>query len=312
MTPGLVSVVVPMKNARAFVGPAVASIAAERDVPLEVIVVDDGSTDGSGDIVRAIGDARVRIVPGPCQGNIPLSVNAGLAQASGEFFMRCDADDVIVPGRVARQRRWLMEHAEFVAVCGSFDTIDPAGRELSVMHSDLPAGEITEELRRGQTRTHLNTFLVHMATVRQIGGFRPYFSGTEDIDFQLRVGATGRVWYDPAIVYRYRLHGASSTHTQATARREFLTATARRFALQRQETGTDDLERGCPPTPPDDGSPAAGAVEHMQEVLIGRAWREHRAGQRLTALRTALRAASRRPSSLWVWRNLLFLCVKRA
>src|SRR5205814_7748320 len=92
----LISVIIPMRNAERYVRAAVESVLAQKDVELEVIVVDDGSTDGSAEVVRGIGDARVRIIPGPQKG-ISASFNAGLAEARGELLARCDADDLYPP-----------------------------------------------------------------------------------------------------------------------------------------------------------------------------------------------------------------------
>src|SRR3954471_10442870 len=89
----LISVIIPMKNAEAYVRAATESVLAQRDVELETIVVDDGSSDRSADVVRGIGDPRVRVVPGPQKG-ISAAFNAGLSVAKGEFLARCDADDL--------------------------------------------------------------------------------------------------------------------------------------------------------------------------------------------------------------------------
>jgi len=88
----LVSVIMPMRNARPFVADALRSVLAQGGAELEVIVVDDGSTDGSGDIVRAMSDPRLRMVQGPAKG-IAAAFNTGLAAARGELLARCDADD---------------------------------------------------------------------------------------------------------------------------------------------------------------------------------------------------------------------------
>ena len=99
----LVSVVIPMKNAEPYVREAVESVLKQEGVELEVIVVEDGSTDQSEAVVRSIDDPRIRIIPGPQKG-IAAAFNAGLTEAKGEFVARCDADDVFPPGRLA----WLL------------------------------------------------------------------------------------------------------------------------------------------------------------------------------------------------------------
>ena len=306
----LVSVVMPMRNTEAYIRESIRSVLDEHDVPLEVVVVNDGSTDGSAEIVQSINDDRVRMIDGPVQG-IASCVNAGLETARGDIFMRCDSDDTFAAGRVAQQSRWLEKHHDFGAVCGSFHTVDAGGRLAAELETGNAAEEITAELRAGTTRTHLGTFAVRTEVVRRLQGCRSYFSGVEDIDLQLRIGTVSRVWYEPQLVYLYRIHCASSTHTQRSPQRIFLTGMARHFARQRHEEGTDDLERGCAPAPPaNDEGDAASANEHVQYMLIGQAWREHGRGQQFTAVRTGLRAVTTRPTCVGAWKSLLALCLK--
>src|SRR6185436_4747491 len=106
MTTPRVSIVMPMLNARQFVRQAIESV-LNQDVPdLEIIIVDDGSTDGSGTIVKRIGDARLRLIKGESRG-VAAAFNAGLAVAQGQFLARCDADDMYTSGRLAWQLEWL-------------------------------------------------------------------------------------------------------------------------------------------------------------------------------------------------------------
>src|SRR5436190_861860 len=99
-----VTVIMPMRNARPFVTEALQSILVEREIELEVIVIDDGSTDGSGVAVSAIDDPRVRMVAGPGEG-IAAAFNVGLAESMGKIIMRCDADDRYPPQRISLQVR---------------------------------------------------------------------------------------------------------------------------------------------------------------------------------------------------------------
>ena len=308
-----VSVIVPTRNARAYVADAVRSVLDQPGVELEVIVIDDGSTDGSADIVRALNDPRVRIIPGPRAG-ISAAMNAGIEAARGQYLARCDADDLYPPGRLGRQLAWLRSNPDFAAVCGSFRTITAKGRPVSDLNCGATATEITDELRRGVTRTHFCTFLLRADALRATGGFRPWFVTAEDIDVQLRLGQGGRVWYDPALAYAYRLHDESITHTQADVARLFYEAQARRFLQQRVERGEDDLQRGCPPAPPAArGGNAApkSTSEHVQGMLVGESWRQHRSGRKGRSLVTGLRACLARPASFSAWRNLGALALKR-
>lgn len=305
----LVSVVVPMYNAEGYISATLASILQEQDVPLEVVVVNDGSTDTSLERVCAIGDKRVRVVNGSCKG-VAAAMNVGLAAARGGIIVRCDADDLYPVKRLAQQVDWLSKHPEFGAVCGSFATINTRGRPIARLDCGKDAEEITEELCNGITRTHLCTFAMRVEVLQAVGGFRQYFHTAEDIDLQLRIGELCRVWYLPDIQYHYRLHGTSLTHTQSNVEREFFESTAREFQRQRNNQGGDDLQRGYPPTSPQGSTKTMKFAEHVQGLLIGSAWREHGSGKKLRALIIGMHSVIVQPSNMGAWRGLLTLAVK--
>jgi glycosyltransferase involved in cell wall biosynthesis len=307
-----VSIIVPMYNAEDFISATLTSILQERDIPLEVVVVNDGSTDASPELVRAMNDRRVRVIQGPGQG-IAAAMNAGIAEARGEIIMRCDADDFYPPHRLSRQVEWLSKHPEFGAVCGGFATVDLKGHTITHFKSKGDAREITDDLRSGTTQTHFCTFAVRTEVLKSSGGFRQYFYTAEDIDLQLRLGELCRVWYIPEVQYSYRLHDKSITHTQSNIEREFFESMAREFQRQRLTRGSDDLQRGCPPIPPQVGtkSPKKSA-EHTQDLLIGSAWHEHQTGHKPQALIIGVRSVITQPSNINAWRSLLALAVKPA
>lgn len=307
-----VSIIVPMHNAEPFISATLTSILREHDIPLEVVVVDDGSTDASLKRVHAIKDRRIRVIQGPCQG-IAAAMNAGIAEAQGEIIMRCDADDFYPSYRIPEQVEWLSEHPEFGIVCGGFATVNLKGHTITRFKSRGDAQEITEELRNGITRTHFCSFAVRAEVLRSSGGFRRYFYTAEDIDLQLRLGELCRVWYIPEIQYNYRLHDNSITHTQCNLEREFFESIAREFQKQRLTRGSDDLQRGCPPIPPTGGNKSIKkAAKHTQDLLIGMAWQEHQTGNKSQALATGVRSVVALPSNINAWRSLLALVVKPA
>jgi GT2 family glycosyltransferase len=305
----LVSVLTPMRNAEPFIRAALTSILAQEGVELEVVAIDDGSTDHSAAVVQEVGDPRVRLLPGPCRG-ISAALNAALAAARGDYVARCDADDLYPPGRLAGQVGWLEEHPEFGAICGRFSTLTPHGGPVADLGSAGAAEEITGELRRGVVRTHLCTFTVRTSLLRQVGGYRPYFVTGEDLDLQLRLGEAGRVWYVPLSCYSYRLHDLSVTHREGKTRQAFFEEVARCFQTQRLAGAPDDLERGCPPSSPRVWDAPDQPAAEVQGILLGQAWEEHAAGRKLRAMRTGLRACLARPSSLESWKSLAALALK--
>ncbi|MDX2231517.1 MAG: glycosyltransferase [Leptolyngbyaceae cyanobacterium bins.349] len=304
----LVSVLIPLHNTERFIALALTSVLQEQRIPLEVIVIDDHSTDGSLAAIAQIQDSRIRVINSAGKG-ISDTLNTGLAAARGDIIVRCDADDVYPADRLLHQVEWLQKNPEYGAICGSYAAVDPRGSMITPL-SVMAAGEITEELRQGITRTHLATFAIRADVMQAIGGFRPYFVTAEDIDFQLRLGAACRVWYEPTNCYHYRIHGASITHTQKSNEREFFEAIAREFQQQRQLTGLDDLDRGCPPLPPQEDSPSFRATHHIQGFLLGQAWQMYQDGDKWQALTTGWRAALTAPGNVSVWQSLAAMVVK--
>lgn len=310
-----VSVVMPMRNAEPYVLQALESVLQETSLTLEVVVVDDGSTDRSREIVLSLGDPRVRVLDGPCRG-FAASVNTALKAAQGKFVMQCDADDLYPSGRIAQQAAWLEANPGYGAVCGAFSTIDARGRPIADFSSGATTADvidITLELRRGVTRTSLCTWAIRRDALGTVGWHREYFETSPDIDLQLRFGEVHRVAFLRVNTYFYRLHDSSITHTQGNIRRAFFEDTARLFQRQRLEVGTDDLDAGRPPAPPGRVCDAPGkVVSQINGMLVGEAWRNLAKGERGRALSTAWRAVSSRPGSLSTWLSLAKIGLRAA
>jgi glycosyltransferase involved in cell wall biosynthesis len=308
----LVSVFVPVYNAANYISATLKSILTETTIPVEVIVVNDRSTDASLDRIRGIPDPRIRIFEGLGRG-AAAAMNVGLAQVRGDVVMHCDADDLYADKRISHQVAWLRTHSDYSAVCGSYSTIDSKGRLIAHLRCGDEPIEITEELKKGTVRTSLCTYAIRTEILRKAGGFREYFESSYDIDMQLRLPELGRIGYVPTNFYFYRVHNTSITHQQSSVLREFLERMAYQFQEQRRKGGLDDLQRGLPPTKPGMSSTVAhSAAEHIQQLLLGLAWREHSAGQRARALGTGLRALIANPLDRNIWKSFVALALKPA
>ena len=305
-----ISILMPMLNVEPYLDEAVRSVLRQKDVSLELIAIDDGCTDGSREVLARINDDRVRVIDGPRAG-IAQTVNAGLAAARGQWIARCDGDDCFADGRLSLQLNWLKQNPDFIAISGGFDTMTARSKLIRHMECGNSPVEMTDHLRDGHALTHLGTWLIRRTALEAVGGCRSFFRMAEDIDLQLRLGAIGRVWFDPHCAYKYRLHEKSITHTSATALRRFYQQSVFRFHDQRLTTGTDDLERGCPPVVPDfENEHIDEAHHHTQRILIGAAWRHHESGKRGLAVRTALRACLTHPFNMEAWKNLGVMAIR--
>src|SRR3712207_3488429 len=106
MTMPAVSIVLPVYNAAAYVAEAVRSVLAQTLGDFELILINDGSTDGSRDVLATFHDHRVRLIDQPNQGLV-ATLNRGVREARGQWIARMDADDISLPGRFAAQLDYL-------------------------------------------------------------------------------------------------------------------------------------------------------------------------------------------------------------
>jgi glycosyltransferase involved in cell wall biosynthesis len=309
-----IAVIMPMHNGRLFIEETLRSILDQEGVRIEVIVSDDGSTDGSAAIIEAMDDPRVRVVRTRGKG-VPAGLNTALTLVAAPIFCRCDHDDHYAPGRLARQVAFLREHPEFGAVCGQFETMTNRGEVLAEMGTGDHDLEITQELRTGHIlRTHMNTWAMRTSIARELGGFRDFGVTGEDNDMQLRFGEVSRVWFQAAPTYRWRLHDASITHTQPSRERVWAERLAWVFRDQRRERGRDDLMDGALPPIPDslESQPTLMVRDQIHNTLTGAAWREWRRGNRGRAVRYAWRAIGWQPTKPYSWKTLALIALKPA
>ncbi len=215
-----VSIIIPVRNGRAFLAEAVRSALAQPEAA-DVIVVDDGSSDGSADLVRAMTDARLRLVAGPRRG-VSAARNLGLARSrelyrSGEtapkWIMFLDADDRLRPGALASLLRGV--EGDCVAVYGDYDRIDdqgrPIGRRRWLGSRRKPSGEVLRALLTGNFIVNGGVMLIRREAFEAIGGFDESLRYCEDWHAFCRLAARGPVlWRADADVLDYRVHDASA------------------------------------------------------------------------------------------------------
>lgn len=306
-----VSVVMPARNAADTVEEALNSLRDQAHLA-EIILIDDGSTDDTAARAAALEDPRIRILPGPRSG-ISAALNTGFFAARHPLVARCDADDLYLPGRLASQVEWLSQHAEYVAVSGGFLSLNKRGRPLAQLATDGLARDVTRDLRSGRVVTHLCSWLIRREALLQTRGARAWFETAEDIDLQFRLAFLGKVWHLPEPVYGYRLHSNSITHGRRAAQLAFYDAAARNFAEERAKTGSDALDRDCPPKLPNfskDSSKMNAANRQMAGHLVSQAWRHHAAGHKGAGLHLMLRALGHDPFIRSSWKGLAVMLIK--
>lgn len=130
----------PVYNRETYVDEAIRSVLEQDFADFELLIVDDGSTDRTPEIVRVWGerDRRITIVTAPRNEGIPRALNRGLAQARGAYIARMDSDDIMLPHRLAAQEAVLDERPDVVLVSCAYDLIDAGGARLTPWRGDEP------------------------------------------------------------------------------------------------------------------------------------------------------------------------------
>lgn len=228
--PSLVSVIIPTYNRAGTIAAAIRSVQEQTYAPVEIIVVDDGSTDDTRSVMAGFGEA-VTYVRQPHTGQPAATRNAGLRVARGVFCALLDSDDLYLPDKLALQVAALSVHPDVGLVYsdGRFfrhDPAQPAGRVLDGLPS--PSGDVFPELLRGNFLS-TPTVLIRRLCLDAVGLFdeRPDFLAVEDYDLWLRIAAQFPVLYVPGDVAAIRRHGGSISRDVAALRQRMLLVLAR-------------------------------------------------------------------------------------
>lgn len=227
--PPLVSIVVPVYNGGRYLREALDSILAQTYRPIEVIVMDDASTDDTPDILASYGDA-IRVVRQPQNRGIYQNTNAGIALARGELIACYHSDDVYLPAIVEREVAFLGRHPEAGAVFASDVFIDADGREYGrlTLPADVPGDRpLDYRLILNTLLTHKNRFLrcptamVRASVYRDVGPYRAEeFRIAADEEMWLRIARRYQLGVLEAHLLRYRHHHGNATQAYYHLRTE--------------------------------------------------------------------------------------------
>ena len=257
-----VSVVIPTRDRRALVRSALACALAQRGVDVEVVVVDDASTDGSADDLAGVSDPRVRVVTHERSAGVSAARNRGIAEATAPWIAFLDDDDLWAPDKLARQ----LDAAELqdrAWVYAGDVNVDDRLEILSGARPPAPE-RVTAALERfNPVPTGASNVVVRADALAAVGAFDPALRRTEDWDLWIRLARSGPPAAVDAPLVAYRFHRGNRIVDVDSIVRE-PEVLAARYGI--------DIDR-----------PA---------VLRRAAWTLLRAGRRLDAARYYLRAAA--------------------
>jgi glycosyltransferase involved in cell wall biosynthesis len=216
--PPLVSVIVPAFNAERFLPEAVASVLGQTFEDLELLIVNDGSSDGTLALAErsAEEDERVHVLDRP-NGGPSAARNAGIAAARGQLVCFLDADDVLLPDKLERQVAFLRTFPSCDLVYSDFYLGDESLSPILLRSLAPPAVPMNELFSYSCWFAPMSP-LVRAACVARAGPFDEGLRSSEDWDFWIRVSRCGKLGYLPGPVGVYRLHATQAHHDVARIR----------------------------------------------------------------------------------------------
>jgi glycosyltransferase involved in cell wall biosynthesis len=201
----------PVRNAAPFLDASITSILSQTMADFEFVVLDDASTDGSRDLLRAWArrDGRIRLLESDTALGLAGSANRVMREARGSICARMDSDDVSAPDRLARQWAVLQAHPEASVVATLWRGIDPEGRFVRpsdrwrlwrhTTFAPFPHGSVMFRRDWGLSA----------------GGYRETCASWEDFDFFVRMAGLGPIYVIAKPLYAYRFHTTTATALRA-------------------------------------------------------------------------------------------------
>jgi glycosyltransferase involved in cell wall biosynthesis len=218
----LVSVIVPTYNCATFITDALDSVLSQDYSPLEVIVVDDGSTDGTRDVLARYGD-RIRVFQQQ-NGGPAAARNLAVSKSSGEYLAFLDGDDLWLPGKLKFQMDYIASHPEMRVVYGEWLVWHPdADGRFSPLALPPPREDFAlDEMDSGWAYArlishdcilHIIATVIHRSVFDRVNGFDESFRTGSDYDFWVRMSRHFPIAKLRRVVAVYRQNAASVTFT---------------------------------------------------------------------------------------------------
>ena len=202
-----VSVLLPVYNSERYVRKAIESVLAQTFADFELLIIDDGSTDRSLDIVREYEakDSRVHIFSRENRGLVS-TLNELIEKSRGRYLARMDADDICLPDRFKKQVAFLDMHCE-CAIVGSFrEVINSKGQRIEIVSHPTHHDEIDQLHLKGHCCFTHPSVMLRKSVAISLDGYDPQFEMAEDLEFWLRLAECGKMANLPEVLIQYRVH----------------------------------------------------------------------------------------------------------
>ncbi len=199
-----VSIIIPAYNAEKYIRQCISSVLLQDYPNIEVIVINDGSTDGTLDIIKQFKDV---FLINQNNSGVSAARNAGLRAATGDYIAFLDADDYWLPGKITTQVEFLDNNPTFALHCTNLDRTDAPGVPILAVNSGWIFNKMIES-----SELCTDTVMIRKTTIDCVGFFDETLSVGEDYDYWLRISSRCKCHVSADIYATYRIHNASATH----------------------------------------------------------------------------------------------------
>jgi len=185
-----ISVIMSVYNGERYLREAIDSILTQTFSDFEYIIIDDGSTDSSVDIIRSYSDSRIRLIQQKNAG-LAAALNKGIELAKAKYIARMDADDISHPNRLMLQYSYMLNHNDIDILGGHAYLIDEEGVTIGEKLKPTTPKALRRSMEYACPLIH-PTYLVKSKVYRDMGGYDVRFSNAEDYEFLLRAFDSGK------------------------------------------------------------------------------------------------------------------------
>lgn len=209
----LVSVVMPAYNAEKYIGEAIDSILGQTYQNIELVIIDDASTDGTRSVLNKISDERVKLYYNDVNRGISYTTNSGIEKCLGEFIALMDDDDVATQNRIEEQVDFLNKHKEIDIVGGSLENIDEEGKHLSFDTATKTNPKYIKAMLLFCNWKFANaTAMIRKSFLEESGlRFREGYLGMQDYQFYMECSKICKMSAIDSIVLKNRIHDKCTT-----------------------------------------------------------------------------------------------------
>lgn len=213
MSAPAISILLPAYNCSLYIAQTIDSLLGQTFTDFELLIINDGSTDGTEQVILSYKDTRIRYLKNEGNKGLVFTLNRGIQEAAGTYIARMDADDIAMPTRLQLQKQWLDEHPNTAAIACTIRFIDGKGKEQGMWEEDEDTCSyqaIKKMLPRENCIAH-PTIMIRKE-IALAYPYDPMQLHCEDYDLWLRILADGLVIEKlPQPLLLYRNHEASIT-----------------------------------------------------------------------------------------------------